>query len=349
MELRGYTDGLDSTTPITTKKFAVYALLLYFTLRCYLMNYKVYALLVLSITALVFMTGCVGIPGQASDTATASPPGGFTYGGANAGSLQSEAKVASAGSAVPMPIAAPVSADTASQTGSATSVDTKIIKTAFVTLEVKDVPGSAVILKNLVVQHGGYLSSTNVQKGYNGQFSATVVLRVPASEFENTLAGVQAVGTVTSVSTQGDDVTEQYVDLQAQKTSYQNQLAQYNEIMKRALNISDVIEIQAQIDRVQTELDRLEGQLKYLDSRIDLSTITVTLQEPAPVGGTTGYNFITTINNGIDGFLGMVDAIVILLFTLLPLIIIGGAGYAIYRWRKARQPVKAPTELTEKE
>jgi hypothetical protein len=44
----------------------------------------------------------------------------------------------------------------------------------------------------------------------------------------------------------------------------------------------------------------------------------------------------------------MVEAIIILLFTLLPVIILGGIGYGIYRWRKGKQPVKAPTELTEK-
>ena len=99
---------------------------------------------------------------------------------------------------------------------------------------------------------------------------------------------MKAIGTVKSVSTQGEDVTEEYVDIQAQKTSYLNQLAQYNEIMKKAVKVSDVIEIQQQIDRVQTELNRLEGRLKYLNSRIDMSTITVTLQEPEPLGARAG-------------------------------------------------------------
>jgi hypothetical protein len=142
-------------------------------------------------------------------------------------------------------------------------------------------------------------------------------------------------------------VTEEYVDLQAQKISYQNQLTQYNEIMKKAVKVDDVITVQQQIDRVQTELNRLEGRLKYLDSRIDLSTITVNLQEPEPVGGETGHNFISTINEGIAGFFGMIDAIIIILFTLVPLIIVGGAGYAIYRWRKGRKGA-APPELSEK-
>jgi hypothetical protein len=234
------------------------------------------------------------------------------------------------------------------QSGSGTTgVDTKIIKTAYLTIEVKDVPGAVETLRTLASQKGGYISSTNVQKNYNDRLSGSVILRVPAPEFDSTLEGVRALGTVKSASTQGQDVTEEYIDIQAQKTSYQNQLAQYNEIMKRAVKVEDVITVQQQIDRVQTELNRLEGRLKYLNSRIDLSTITVNLEAPEPVGGDTGHNFISTINEGIAGFIGMIDALIIIFFTLLPLVILGGAAYAVYWYRKGRKP-EASQEIQEK-
>ncbi len=299
------------------------------------MNYKVIALMVVCI-AVVVAAGCTGIPATALEKSS-SPQSSNVY--ASDSAVRSES--ASGAAPVPVPTSAPSS-------GSSTGIDTKIIRTAYITIEVKDVTGSVDQLKNMVTAKGGYLSSSSISKGYNDRLSGTVVLRIPQAEFENTLAGVKAIGTVKSVSTQGEDVTEQYVDIQAQKTSYQNQLVQYNEIMKKAVKVSDVIEIQQQIDRVQTELNRLEGRLKYLDSRIDMSTITVTLQEPEPVGGETGHNFVTTINEGIAGFFGMVDVIIILLFTLLPVIILGALGYGIYRWRKGNQPAKAPVELTEK-
>jgi hypothetical protein len=231
------------------------------------------------------------------------------------------------------------SASAPPQSGSGSSgSDTKIINTAFITIEVKDVTSGVDALKTIALQKGGYLSSTNIQKSYNNRLSGTVIIRIPAIEFENTLAEVKSIGSVKIVSTQGQDVTEEYVDLQAQKTSYQNQLVQYNEIMKKAVKVEDVVTIQQQIDRVQTELNRLEGRMRYLNSQIDLSTITIQLQEPEPVGGESGHTFISTINEGIAGFFGMIDAIIIVLFTLLPLIIIGVAGYGIYRWRKGITP-----------
>lgn len=306
------------------------------------MNYKVIALMVVCI-AVVVAAGCMGVPSKMLEQTAGSSDASYVYSSSNAARVSSDAKMSPGGYPAPVPAATPVPT-----IASGSGIETKIIKTAYITIEVTDVTGSVETLKNLVTAKGGYLSSSSVSEGYNGRLSGTVVLRIPQAEFENTLAGVKAIGTVKSVSTQGEDVTEEYVDIQAQKTSYQNQLAQYNEIMKKAVKVSDVIEIQQQIDRVQTELNRLEGRLKYLNSRIDMSTITVTLQEPEPVGGETGYNFVTTINEGIAGFFGMIDFIIILLFTLLPLIILGAIGYGIYRWRKGNQPAKAPAELTEK-
>lgn len=229
-----------------------------------------------------------------------------------------EAKISYSGSAAPVPV--PTAGP--SHIGSDNGIETKIIKTASLTIELKDVPGAVESLITIAAQKGGYLSSTNVRKGYNDRLSCLIVIRIPQTEFENALSGVKTIGTAKSSSTQGQDVTEEYVDLHAQKTSYQNQLAQYNTIMKQSTKIEEIIKVQEQIDRIQTELNRLEGHLKYLNSRIDLSTITVSLQEPEPVGGETGHTFITTINEGIAGFFGMIDAIIILLFTLLPLIIL---------------------------
>ena len=298
------------------------------------MNYKIIALLVVCI-AMVAAAGCTGLQSTTSGQSSISQDAG------NGGSL-SEKTVYSGPASMPVPTMVPT------QSGSGTTgIDTKIIKTAYLTIEVKDVPGAVETLKTLASQKGGYISSTNVQKNYNDRLSGSVILRVPAPEFDSTLTGVRALGTVKSASTQGQDVTEEYVDIQAQKTSYQNQLAQYNEIMKRAVKVEDVITVQQQIDRVQTELNRLEGRLKYLNSRIDLSTITVNLEEPEPVGGDTGHNFVSTINEGIAGFFGMIDALIIILFTLLPLVILGGAAYAVYRYRKGRKP-EVTQEIPEK-
>ncbi|MFA6331779.1 MAG: DUF4349 domain-containing protein [Methanoregula sp.] len=224
----------------------------------------------------------------------------------------------------------------------------KIIRTGSVTLEVEDVTGAVAALQELASAQGGYLSSSSVQ-GSGNRHTGTVVLRVPQARFETTLAGVKSSGTVKSFSTQGEDVTEEYIDLEAQKKSCQVQLAQYYVLMKKAVKVADIIAIQQQIDRVQTELNRLEGRLKYLDSRIDLSTITITLQdpEPEPVHTETGHNFVSAFSKGIEGLCDFIDSIIITVITFLPLLAVAVIGYIVYRIRKGRRPVQTGTGIVE--
>jgi hypothetical protein len=220
--------------------------------------------------------------------------------------------------------------------------DQKLIKTGSVRLEVKDVPGSVEALKEIALRHQGYLSSSSLSGDSSDRLSATVTVRVPSDAFDTAVTEIKALGILRSAAINAEDITEEYVDLQAQKGSLERQLEQYNRILEKTETVEDVLKTQVQIGRVQTELDRLEGRLRYLDNRIDLATITVFLQEPAPLGGDTGHSFISAVNSGIQGFLATIDGIIIAFFTLLPLIILAVLGYGIYRWRKGKSAHSAP-------
>ena len=283
--------------------------------------------------ALIAIAGCTGLP-ESFGKSTSSTGELLPHGAIQRSYSDSGNGYSGSGTSLTVPAPVPNSGGLPGQ-----GTDTKIIKTADVTLEVHDVTSAVDTIKNIGVQQGGYVSTTSISKNYNDQLTGTVMLRIPADHFENALSGVKSAGTVKSISTQGQDVTEEYVDVQAQITSYQNQLSQYNEIMKKAVKVQDVIDIQQQIDQVQTNLDRLNGRMKYLNSQIDYSTITITLQEPEPVGGPGGHDFIAAVNEGIAGFFGVIDAIIILVLSLLPIFLIGGAAFCVYRVWRRRQSV----------
>ncbi|HVP94627.1 MAG TPA: DUF4349 domain-containing protein [Methanoregulaceae archaeon] len=315
------------------------------------MTHKILALLIVCI-AIVVISGCTGIPGGLTKS-TVSQEGGSAAGsgglqpaigtnighsvvapsggGGGGGSYSGETSLDRSGvTPNPIPTIPPQTGGLPGQ-----GVDTKIIKTAQVTLEVKNVTDAVETIKAICTQRGGYLSTTTIGKNYNDQATGTVILRIPADQFDSALSGVKTIGTVKSISTQGQDVTEEYVDVQAQISSYENQISQYNLIMKNATNVKDIINIQQQIDQVQTSLDRLNGRMKYLNSQIDYSTITVTLQEPEPVGGQTGHNFVAAINEGINGFFSVIDVIIVFFLSIIPLIIIGLVAYGGYRvWKR---------------
>ena len=292
------------------------------------MNYRTLAILIVCIAA-VIVAGCTSTQGSTTTSAIAPVPAESARSSADYSSNQ--ALVASGQVMVPVPVA--TSGGMPGQ-----GVETKIIKTSDLTLEVNNVTAAAAAVGAIGTNAGGYISTTNIGTDYNGQPYGTVVIRIPADQFDSALSGVQAIGKVTGISTQGQDVTADYVDVQAQITAYQNQIAQYNLIMKNATKVGDVLAIQQQIDTVQTNLDRVTGQMKYLNSQINYATITVTLQTPAPVGGTQGHDFVAVINEGIAGFFGVIDAIIVFVISVLPLIIIGCVAYAGYRlWKRKRQ------------
>jgi hypothetical protein len=233
-------------------------------------------------------------------------------------------------------------------TGSAMSTDQKLIKSGSISLEVRGVPITVDQLGEIALRNGGYLSSSSQSGSGSDRISATVVVRVPASAFEATVAEIKGLGAVRTVSLNIQDITEEYVDLQAQKEALQRQLDQYSRILEKAETVEDILKIQVEIGKSQTELDRIEGRLRYLDNRVDLATLTVYLQEPAPIGGDSGHSFITAINNGIEGFLDMIDALIIAILTFLPLILLGVAGFGLYRWKKGRKSAAPLPQEAEK-
>ena len=304
----------------------------------FIMNRGTYVTLVLLLVVIAMISaGCTTLTGGSGQKSLASAPNDAS-GGANYESGIGQGSYRTVPTAVPT--MAPVVSGSPDSAVPGSTIIQKLIYTAQVNLEVPDVPGSVDSLKALAAGKGGYFASSTFSTQYNDRRTATVVIRVPAKEFEGLLAGVKEIGTVTSATTNGEDVTAEYVDLLAQKASYQNQIAQYKEIMKKSVKVEDIITVQEQIDRVQTSLDRLEGRMRYLNNRIDLSTITVNLAEKEPVGGNTGYSFITTINEGISGLVGMINFLIVALFTLLPLILIGAAGYGVYRWHQSKKSGK---------
>jgi hypothetical protein len=235
---------------------------------------------------------------------------------------------------------APVQAVAEASSGDGSAAESKIIRTASVNLEVTDVEGAIAQLEDIAAQQGGYISSSNAGDPVSASAYATVILRIPAAGFDAAMDDIQVLGSVRSQNVNTQDVTEEYVDLQARLDALEYQYEQYSRIMERAETVEDILRVQVEMERVQVEIESLTGRMRYLDNRIDLATITVSLHEPTPVGADVGHDFAAVFNAAIEAFLFTIDAIIILFFMLLPLILIGGGCYGVYRWRKSKKTEK---------
>jgi hypothetical protein len=190
----------------------------------------------------------------------------------------------------------PVS-DTDLNKAAAEYADRKVIRNATLTLEVENPADAQAMLTSVAESHGGFVVSSEFKRTETaGQASpvtaVTVVLRVPSSQFGLALGEIHGIGgRVKEEKTTGQDVTEEYIDLEAHLRAKRALEAQFLEIMKQAHKISDALEVQSQLSEVRADIERTEGRRRFLENQSALSTITVTVQTPAPLIATTRGGF----------------------------------------------------------
>jgi len=179
-------------------------------------------------------------------------------------------------------------------------------------------------------------------------------VRVPASQFDQVVEEIRAVGNrVVQEKRTGQDVTEEFIDLEARIKNQKALENQFLEIMKRAGKVGDALEVQRQLAEVRTEIEKLEGRKRFLENQASLSTITVTLQTPTQIVSAVGfwYNVRSAFADGVDVaaaiVLFLIRAVIallpVLVLIVLPLALIAKFGIKVIRRRRDLEPATVTT------
>jgi len=157
--------------------------------------------------------------------------------------------------------------------------DRMVIKTAVISMVVKKVPEAIKNIEDFAVQNGGFVVNSGVEENqYSGIPSGNITIRIPSDKFDKGISNVKNNSLkIKSENVTGQDVTEQYVDLDAQLKNLQATEKQFLEIMKQAYKIDDILAVQRELSNVRGQIERIQGQMKYLKQSADMSTITVYL------------------------------------------------------------------------
>lgn len=181
--------------------------------------------------------------------------------------------------------AAPAAPQAAAAPGSGAAslpslADRKIIKNATISLQVKDVSASLDELTGLAKGLNGYVS--NLQTRYSGdELYVQATITVPAAEFESTMIKLRGMAArVVSENISSQDVTEEYVDLDAQLRSLQASEAQLLALMGKAVKVDEILAVQRELNNVRTQMERVKGRMNFIQKKSDMATINVSL---APV------------------------------------------------------------------
>ncbi|MEM5804251.1 MAG: DUF4349 domain-containing protein [Candidatus Aenigmatarchaeota archaeon] len=224
----------------------------------------------------------------------------------------------------------------AQPTGTRTSTETlepgsKVIQNANILLEVKDVDTAFYGLKGIASDFNGFVADSSVTESY-GTKSGYVVIRVPKESFNAAVEKVKTFGTVKNEHVTADDITEEYVDLTSRLNSLKASEARLIALLDKAENVSDVMEIERELTNLRERIEALEGRIRYLDSRVDMSTITVNIREPQ--GITSEFNLIEVLGESASGFIDSTSFIIVAVGGLLPFAIAGGAAWFVYKRAK---------------
>lgn len=211
---------------------------------------------------------------------------------------------------------------------SATSQDKRVIKDGTLSLKVKKTEEAVSEITEIAKRKGGEIFSTNLSEFSKGQKSGTVVVKVPVREFESAISEIKKVATqVVNEYTSGQDVTEQYVDLQAQLKNKQAEEQTFVGLLDRSGKLDDVLAVTREISRVRGEIERLQGRIRFLEAQTDLASITVSLSEDvevAPVGSgwRPGQVFKQAVSDLVKSAQGFVDNLIRFLIIGLPSIFV---------------------------
>lgn len=169
--------------------------------------------------------------------------------------------------------------------GSAIAAETgvqRLIKNADLILEVKDLSGIISTIEQRVEALGGIIASTSLSRPDGGKAYASMTLRIPAGKFVSTMGEIEKLGTVKHRHTYTNDVTQEYMDLEARIANLSRQEERLREILRQAKNVEEVLKVESELWRIRGDIEVSTGRLNFLKDRVSFSTINLSLEAVDP-------------------------------------------------------------------
>ncbi len=244
----------------------------------------------------------------------------------------------------------PVSLNDAVKSDSTTAaMERKIIRGAELTMEVPSTTETQRGVTSIAEYHGRFVVTSEAKQREAVEpakrtLDIKLVVRVPSNQFGAALNEIEGLATnLTQRNVTGQDVTEEFIDLEARLKTQKALETQFLEIMRQANKVADALEVQRQIADVRTEIEKLEGRRRFLESRTSLSSITINIQSPTPIVVSTsgfGRSVREAVSESIEvasGILLFLVRFVIVMVPIFALLILPAGLVARFFIRRARR------------
>lgn len=249
-----------------------------------------------------------------------------------------ESTLANSVSSLEMPAAPSVSgekesgvAGDATKGGNSTTIpifERKLIKNGDVSFKTKSLTETKKQIQSALLAVNGYVSKEN-GFDYSQNASEELIVRVPAKDFDKFLDKVlEGVEEVDSKHIDIQDVSEEFVDIEARLKNKKQLEAKYQELLSKATNMNDILSIEREINSIREVIESTEGRLRYLSNQVGYSTLRINYYEHRASGFNFGGKMGEALHNGGTGFLWFLIVVV----QLWPLWLIGGLVWWFIVW-----------------
>jgi hypothetical protein len=232
--------------------------------------------------------------------------------------------------------------------------DRKIIYTATMVVVVKDLEEVIPRIESLVAAHkDSFIARSEITGDAGSRRTATYTIRVPVDALQPAREVLLTLGSVERNALDSQDVTEEYVDVQARIKNFKEQEDKLTELLKakrKEEKLEDIIRVSDRIAEVRRDVERVQGRLNYLSNMTTLATINLTLREIKdykPPTAPTFWNRITgRFGTSWEALVDFGQELVLVLVGLVPwlpvLIPVGfAAAWGIGRYRRRRPVAQA--------
>ncbi|MDQ0196121.1 DUF4349 domain-containing protein [Paenibacillus wynnii] len=229
----------------------------------------------------------------------------------------------------------------------------KLIYRANLTMEVKDYAKAQSEVRNMITLAQGYIIgfTENMSKAEQG---GTFILKVPASGFSSFLNNLEKVKNESlQRNIEGQDVSEEYVDLGSRLKAKQLMEAQYIEFMKKATKSNDLVAFANELGSIQESIEQIKGRMRYIDQNVSFSTVELRLYQTDEVIALQKEKeqgpLLDRASDALNGSLKVISTmfqwLVIILAAALPILLAGIVILAIVLWyrktgRNRQRPLK---------
>ena len=185
---------------------------------------------------------------------------------------------------------------------------------------------------------GGFVVQSFASQGSGSRIAeGSLVLRVPAESYDAALSRLRGLGKVESLEESGQDVSKEFVDLNARIRQLRAVEAQLLQLLQQANDVPAALAVQSQLSQVQLDLEQARGRLQYLDNRVAFATISMSMHELVVMPpNDDGFSIVEAWATAGAAFLTVVGWIFIGIAVVAPVLVLLGLGFLVGRELRKR-------------